>query len=54
MTNTDEVPAAKKARMEPAIDPVELKLDAAAADAISKIETEEAEINKLSTSNPKP
>lgn len=47
MTNTDEVPAAKKARMEPATDPIELKLDQAAAEAVAKIEAVEVQINKL-------
>jgi len=47
MTNTEEVPAAKKARIEPATDVVELKLDQAAADAVQKIESDEAEINKI-------
>merc|ERR1712217_716970 len=48
MTNTDEIPAAKKARIEPAtINVAELKLDQAAADAVQKIEADEEEINKI-------
>ena len=48
MTNTDEVPAAKKARIETSSkDVIELKLDQAAADAVQKIEADEEQINKI-------
>merc|ERR1712217_581850 len=48
MTNTDEIPAAKKARIEPAtINVAEIKLDQAAADAVQKIEADEEQINKI-------
>lgn len=47
MTNTTEVPAAKKARMETADTIKELKMDAATASAVEEIEADEEAINKL-------